>query len=50
METMDVINDKYASAVKLAAQGNGLKGKYRQEQLSQRYTTSLNEIIKINCK
>ena len=50
METVDQINDKYGVSIKLAAQGNGRDWKYKQEQLSQRYTTNVNEIITINCK
>ncbi|WP_294593726.1 DUF4113 domain-containing protein [uncultured Bacteroides sp.] len=40
----------YISNVKLAVQGNGREWKLKQEQLSQRYTTDINEIITINCK
>ena len=50
MEVVDQINDKYTSTIRLAAQGAGHDWKYKQELLSQRYTTNLNEIITINCK
>lgn len=50
MQAVDKINGKYQHHVKLAVQGTGRDWKLKQEQLSQRYTTYLNEIITINCK
>lgn len=50
MQAVDKINGKYQHHVKLAVQGTGREWKLKQEQLSQRYTTYLNEIITINCK
>lgn len=50
MQSIDRINGKYLSHVKLAVQGNGREWKLKQEQLSQRYTTDINEVITINCK
>lgn len=49
MEVIDKINRKGAG-IKLASQGSGEEWKLKQGQLSQRYTTRLNEIIEINCK
>lgn len=49
MKVMDNINDKYGQhTLKLAAQDPKRLWKMRQEKLSPRYTTDLNDIIKIN--
>lgn len=50
MQTIDKINGDYSQKVKLAVQGSGRDWKLKQERLSQRFTTNLNEIITINCK
>lgn len=50
MQTVDKINGDYSQRVKLAIQGTSREWKLKQEQLSQRYTTDINEIITINCK
>lgn len=50
MQALDKINGDCHSYVKLAVQGNGRDWKLKQEQLSRRYTTDMNEILKINCK
>lgn len=50
METVDKINGKHNQRIKLAVQGNGRDWKLKQEQLSRRYTTDINQIIKINCR
>lgn len=50
MQTIDRINGKHSQLVKLAVQGSGRDWKLKQEQLSQRYTTDINEILTINCK
>lgn len=50
MQTIDQINGKHSQLVKLAIQGSGRDWKLKQEQLSQRYTTDINEILTINCK
>ena len=50
MQTVDKINGDYSQHVKLAIQGTSREWKLKQEQLSQRYTTDINEIITINCK
>ena len=50
MQTNDQINGKHSQLVKLAIQGSGRDWKLKQEQLSQRYTTDINEILTINCK
>ena len=50
MQTIDQINGKHSQLVKLAVQGSGRDWKLKQEQLSQRYTTNINEILTINCK
>ena len=49
MQTVDKINGDYLQCVKLAIQGTSREWKLKQEQLSQRYTTDINEIITINC-
>lgn len=50
MQTIDQINGKHSQLVKLAIQGSGRDWKLKQEQLSKRYTTDINEILTINCK
>lgn len=50
MAAIDKINGKFTQQVKLAIQGNGRDWKLKQEQLSQHYTTDMNEIMTINCK
>lgn len=50
MQTVDKINGDYSQRVKLAIQGTSREWKLKQEQLSQHYTTDINEIITINCK
>lgn len=50
MQAIDKINGKYGNCVKLAIQGTGRDWKLKQEQLSQHFTTNLNEIITISCK
>jgi DNA polymerase V len=47
-EATDIINRKYGrDTLKLAAQGTGNEWKHKQEKLSKRYTTDLNDIIVI---
>lgn len=50
MQAVDKINGKHNQRLKLAVQGNGRDWKLKQEQLSGRYTTDINQIIKINCR
>lgn len=50
MLAIDKVNGDYRQLIKLAVQGNGREWKLKQEQLSQRYTTDMNEILTINCK
>lgn len=50
MQAVDKINSKYQQHIKLAVQGNGRDWKLKQEQLSNHYTTDINEIITIKCK
>ncbi len=50
MQALDKINRECHSYVKLAVQGNGRDWKLKQEQLSRRYTTDMDEILKINCR
>lgn len=50
MLAIDKVNGEYRHLIKLAVQGNGREWKLKQEQLSQRYTTDMNEILTINCK
>lgn len=50
MAAIDKINGDYNQHVKLAVQGFSREWKLKQEQLSQHYTTDLNEIINIQCK
>lgn len=50
MQAIDKINGDYSQKVKLAVQGFGRDWILKQEQLSQRYTTNLNEVITIHCK
>lgn len=47
MQVIDKVNGEHQQLIKLAVQGNGREWKLKQEQLSQRYTTKLSEIIKI---
>ena len=49
MEALDKINDKHTGLLKLAAQGNGVDWKLKQDMLSQRFTTNLNETIEVVC-
>lgn len=50
MQAVDKINGKFQHHVKLAVQGSGRDWKLKQEQLSQCYTTDINEIIIVKCK
>lgn len=50
MQAIDKVNGEHRHLVKLAVQGNGRDWKLKQEQLSMRYTTDINEILTINCK
>lgn len=50
MQVVDKINGKFQHNVKLAIQGSGRDWKLKQEQLSQCYTTDINEIIIVKCK
>lgn len=50
MQVVDEINGKHQHHVKLAIQGSGRDWKLKQEQLSKRYTTDINEVIIIKCK
>lgn len=50
MQAIDRINGKHDRHVRLAAEGTGREWKLKQEQLSRRYTTDMNEIITIHCK
>lgn len=50
MQALDKINGNFHSHVRLAVQGNGREWKLKQEQLSRRYTTDINEVLTINCK
>lgn len=50
MQAVDKMNDKHSQCIKLAVQGTGRDWKLKQEQLSGRYTTDINQIININCK
>lgn len=50
MQAIDKVNGEHRNLVKLAVQGNGREWKLKQEQLSQRYTTDISEILIINCK
>lgn len=50
MQAIDKINGEHGQKVKLAVQGNGRDWKLKQELLSKRYTTDMNEIMTINCK
>lgn len=47
-QAIDKINGEYNQLVKLAIQGTGRDWKLKQEQLSGRYTTDMNQIININ--
>ena len=49
MNSIDSLNNFYGKdKVRLAAQGNKLKWKLRQEKLSPNYTTNWDEIITVN--
>lgn len=50
MQAIDKVNGEHRHLVKLAVQGNGRDWKLKQEQLSKRYTTDINEILTIKCK
>lgn len=50
MQVVDKINGNHQHHVKLAIQGSGRDWKLKQEQLSRRYTTDINEVIIIKCK
>lgn len=50
MQVVDEINGKHQHHVKLAIQGSGRDWKLKQEQLSKRYTTDINELLIIKCK
>lgn len=50
MQAVDKINGNFQHHVKLAVQGSGRDWKLKQEQLSKRYTTDINELLTINCK
>ena len=49
MQIVDKINGEHGQPIKLAVQGNGREWRLKQEQLSGRYTTDINQIININC-
>ena len=49
MEVLDMINGKHDGLLKLAAQGNGVDWKLKQDMLSQRFTTKLDETIEVIC-
>ena len=50
MQIVDKINGEHGQRIKLAVQGNGREWMLKQEQLSGRYTTDINQIININCR
>lgn len=50
MQVVDKVNGNHQHHVKLAIQGSGRDWKLKQEQLSRRYTTDINEVIIIKCK
>ena len=52
MQAIDRINDKYKHGVRVAAQGYDKSAKWhlKQNNLSQCYTTNINEILSINCR
>ncbi len=50
MQAIDKVNGEHKHLVKLAVQGNGRDWKLKQEQLSKRYTTDINEVLTIKCK
>lgn len=50
IQVVDKINGNHQHHVKLAIQGSGRDWKLKQEQLSRRYTTDINEVIFIKCK
>lgn len=50
MKAIDRLNKKYkADKIKLANQDLNRTWKMRQERLSPRYTTNINEIITVKC-
>jgi DNA polymerase V len=50
-EIVDKINLKFGrDKIKLAVQGSGEEWKLRQEKLSQKYTTKIEDVIQLNCK
>ena len=50
MQTIDVLNEKYeAYKIKLGNQDLKRTWKMRQERLSPRYTTNINEILTVKC-
>ena len=50
MQAIDKVNGEHRHLIKLAVQGNGRDWKLKQEQLSKRYTTDINEVLTIKCK
>ena len=50
MQIVDKINGEHGQRIKLAVQGNGREWMLKQEHLSGRYTTDINQIININCR
>lgn len=52
MQAIDRINEKYKHGICIAAQGNDKSAKWHliQNNLSQCYTTNINEILSINCR
>lgn len=50
MQVIDKVNGEHRHLVKLAVQGNGRDWKLKQEQLSKRYTTDINEVLTIKCR
>lgn len=52
MQAVDRINDKYKHGVRVAAQGYDKSAEWhlKQNNLSQCYTTNINEILSINCR
>jgi DNA polymerase V len=50
MHTIDILNEKYESyKIKLGNQDLKRTWKMRQERLSPRYTTNINEILTVAC-
>lgn len=50
MQAIDKVNGEHRHLVKLAIQGSGRDWKLKQEQLSKRYTTDINEVLTIKCE